>query len=311
MVDRMTPTQLEVMRRQCRLGMAAVGGMFVLMFVRLSQRASSGPATFSFVPDDVQLILGIGSAVVGIVILIMLGLRVARQDPKPSWWRTEPALWVAVVTYGVGCGLFLTWCLEVWREDSAMFAMLAVWGLGLLALLPERGARPAGAILLAVFVGGLVSLGRINLGSRGSSKSDEVVFCWVIGMFLLPLSFLLLRGLLNVVKSQEGGDGEGVDPLDLELPVQVVARDGTYLVTLEAPGLADAQGVEARVEGKRLHVLVPRTCSDPAEELLFSTRFRGSFPVVVELPQVLQDPPWSLAVERGLLTVQVAPLGDA
>ena len=120
------------------------------------------------------------------------------------------------------------------------------------------------------------------------------------------LSYLLIRGLLNLVSGRTAEAGGGVG---FGLPLQVVAQDGTYLVTIEAPGLADASEVEAKVVGSQLHLVVARPTSTEGE-LLYSTRCSGRFPVVITLPQRLQDP-WNVTVQHGLVTVQVAPIGDS
>ncbi len=308
----MTAAQFELIRRCIRLALTSVGTLFVLIFVRLTQRARTrGPrGIFDGAIFDDGVVFGIAlfaSLVIvsGIAAYLVKGLR-NPAPPRSSFWRTDKAMFLSIIVFLTGSGLLCAWVTE-WEGDDAGGLAFFATGTALVAAVccSERGRLPALALLLGTFSGSVFALARILFGHR-NRYADEVVAFGLLGLFLFPLSYLLIRGLLNLVASRSDPRGGGVG---FGLPLQVIAQDGTYLVTVEAPGLADASEIEAKVSGRQLHLVVARPASADGE-LLYSTRCSGRFPVVVELPQPLQDP-WNVAVDHGLVTIQVAPIGDA
>jgi HSP20 family molecular chaperone IbpA len=304
----MTIAQLDLVRRCCRMGFAGLGVLFTLVFVRFTERARHPIVVRALFDDEVvfglTLVLSLG-LVAGLARYAWVRLRSPRP-PRPSFWRTGKALLGSLGLYGLGSGLCTAWIMEWDGDEEGAVAFFVLGGIAVAVTSAlERGRLPALGLLTGVVLGGSAAMGRIVIGGVREHYLDEIVIFFIFGLFLFPIGYLLLRGLLNLVGGQtaQRGGGHGFG-----LPLQVVAKDETYLVTVETPGLDDAQAVAATVVGAELHLLVPRPMAKEGT-LLYSTRPSGRFPIVVVLPQPLQDP-WNVTVAHGLLTVQVAPIGD-
>jgi HSP20 family molecular chaperone IbpA len=306
----MTASLLELVRRHLRLALTSLGTLYVLIFVRLTQRqqgrSSGGILSGAILDDDVVFTIAMFMSV---VVLAGFGYHLFKSvrnptPPRPSFWRTDKAMFLSVVIFLIGAGLLCAWVTEWQGDDEGGLAFFATGALVVgTACCVERGRLPALALLAGVFAGSVAALIRIAFGR--DHYAGAIVAFGILGLFLFPLAYLLIRGLLNLVSSRSSETGGGTG---FGLPLQVVAQHGTYLVTVEAPGLDDAGEVEAKVSGSQLHLVVVRPTSNDGE-LLYSTRCSGRFPVVIDLPQPLQDP-WDVSVKHGLVTVQVAPLGD-
>ncbi len=293
------------------LGMGAIG---LFMFGQVSQRAAVNgwPALpwTSPLPDGLLLAVGAALGLATPALALFLFVREARRGAPPSvsWWRSVWALWVALPSFGAGVGAFGAWLTEVGTADAGGgLSLLLLVAAGAVLVATERGKAPILALTAAVATGTLVAFARLLMGGFRERYAPDALLLGIVLMLAAPVGFMVLRALLelNQRTAVPRREARGRTPL----PVEVVVQDGSYVVVVEAPGLADTAGVEAQVEGPTLRLLVPRPAA-PAAETVFTTRASGRFPVEVQLPRLLQDPPWSVGVEHGLLRVQVAPVGE-
>lgn len=260
-------------------------------------------------PAEIRIGVALGLGVLAWAVLAIGHVRVRRGREELlwgfHWWATPPALFATCLALGAGLGALGAWTRE-WAGDEEGFLTLLLGGVIVSALMAvsERGRLPALALLAMVLLGTLVAVVRLELGRGGGARADEVLLTSILLGLLLPLLYLMVSGMLGVLGEADVGDARA--GAAAELPFDVLVDGQAYLVAVEVPGLPDASAVELAIEGRWLRLSIPIAAAP--DDVVYSTRRRGRFPLEVELPRSLQDKPWGVEVAHGVLSVRVAPL---
>ncbi len=294
-------------RPYARLTLVAVGGFQALIAVlawatmRSAQQHNSYRNYYGGTGELVAWVL-LGAFLLTLALTIISAIR-ARHEGSRGWWDNSPALLITCGVYGLGTGLLVTWFLEQRISEGALLGFLAAV-FGTLALSAvERGRLPILGIVIAILSAALVSLIRIAMINRiGRWDEEEVIISALTALIVLPIGYLLIRGLLILVSGRTHDGSQGL--LSTPPPFEVRLVEERLVVRVEAPGLRSAEGVEVSVDGLTVTLRAPGR-TPPADGLLFSTRPYGPLHAKVVLPAATNGPV-TTSVENGVITVSLS-----
>jgi len=295
--------------RYTRIGLAGAGLLLLLVFVQDVDRGGGGGWGMpqSFLPDEILFLLGLLAAV-GLLLGLAITHTVARRRGwilGPSRWDHPVALVAAPVAFGLGVGVLAGWSVDLEGQEGVLVTTVAFTVLAV-ALVSERWKVGLPLLALAMIVGGLALFLRIWISGRASRWIlDDVAVVSFLQMPFVVLFYVFLRRFLLA----HFGEPTRVRPPAVpSLAFDLLARDGLYVVALEAPGLAAATDVRAEVtDPQRLRVRVPRVRARD-DEVLFTNRPAGLLDVEVPLPTPVQEHVVGVEVDRGLVSVTLSPL---
>lgn len=293
-------------RRTSRLALGAAGSALLLGFAGPADRSRWSSGASMSLPDDVQAFLGFLAPVAAMVVALVMHLLAVRRGDAvgQSRWLHPGALVLGALVAGLGLGQAAGWC-TAWAGNEGIFALvIGAPILGLWLAVGERGPLPTLALVLALAAATGMAGARVWIDGARPYRVDDTLGIALGTSIIVLLGHLLVRALVHAFHPAPSPPS----PLGWE----VRARDGAYLLVVEAPGLAagDPVRVDLDAAGQRARVRLGRRVVDP-DEVLASTRVAGPCEVEVALPSPVQPDVVSREVKDGLLTVMLTPRGPA
>lgn len=288
-------------RRTARMAIGAAGAALLLGFAGPPERARWSSPSLSL-PDDAQALLGFLAPVAAFGAVLVLHALAARRGDwvGPSRWLQPSALVLAALAAGLGIGQATGWC-TTWSGNEGILTFgIGAPLLGLALAVGERGLLPTLALILALAAGTGMAGARVWVDGVRPSRIDDTL-AGALGASMVALVLhLAVRALVRAFHAEP--------PPPTTLAWELRARDGAYLLIVEAPGLRadDPVRVDLAPSGARARVRLGRRVADQ-DELLASTRVAGPVEVEVALPSPVQPEVVSREVKDGLLTVLLAP----
>jgi HSP20 family molecular chaperone IbpA len=256
-------------------------------------------------------LVGLLIAVLALAVVVPVFTRL--RYAAGGWWdRGWKSLVLVCLAFGVGVSSLGTFCMEYGSRNLSPVLVFLLPILATLALAAcERGRRPLAGLFLAIGAGlvqAILRLGQTDHGRLGFWDLEDLFGLTLTFAILLPMLYLVAKGMIVLVGGQLGQGA--ATPLQARSPaLELVRRDGVYLVRLEAAGAGDVGDVQATVyDGVQLDVTVELP-QPSTEGLLFTTRRSGPLRVRARLPVPVEAEPRDVSVAHGLVEVALAPRG--